>query len=69
MQTKNLTHDGSIAMKDMCSFCGNRLVYYKNGRKKEMKTHINIQQTPQIHYFCDMDCKMKWIYKIQNTKI
>jgi len=47
-------------MVKACKYC-NRAVKY-NARKN---VHINIWNIPVIHFFCNQECKNKWIYEIQ----
>ncbi len=57
----------------LCGYCGNcgaELAW--NGKrtwKRKRIVHINICQEPSINYFCNRDCKLDWIFKIQNLKI
>jgi len=47
-------------MTNTCCYC-NRIVRYK-ARKN---VHINVWNVPVIHFFCNSECKNKWIYEKQ----
>lgn len=48
----------------ICEFCGVTLKY-RNRRPDYKTTHINIEQKPQRHYFCSMECKRDWCHFVQ----
>lgn len=45
-----------------CEMCGKNIKYYLIKKGNNTK-HFNIQSKPMLLYFCDRECKFKWIYQ------
>lgn len=48
-----------------CEFCEKKI---KNSGRG-MKTHTNICQPIQVHYFCSRECKDKWCFAVEKEEI
>ena len=48
---------------DKCDWCE-----YKYEPWDVITVHTNICQTPKIRTFCSKNCKLNWIYKIQEDR-
>ena len=51
---------GGKAMK-LCEMCMARLIRQAYGH-----VHINIEQTPDKHYFCSKECKRLWVEYVRD---
>lgn len=49
-----------------CKFCGKPIKIWR--LRKNIK-FINTEQNFAVLYFCEMKCKLNWIYQIQNWNI
>lgn len=45
--------------RKVCDFCGIPINIHTKIK------HINIENDPNIHYFCNIDCKTNYIHQIQ----
>ena len=50
--------------RGFCNYCGARAKPRTTGNK----VHINITQNPPRHHFCSKECKIEWIFSLNEKK-
>lgn len=65
MPSGRVIEDHQKAYKQ-CETCGKNIKHYliKKGNNK----HFNVQSNPMLLYFCDRECKFKWIFQTQKNQ-